>query len=289
MTGFGASTFRAGGAGYACAIRAVNRRTFEVAFRLPPEIQGAEAALRKRISDACVRGEISLSVERVSQDETCVAEVDEPAVRAIHQAWKRMARVTGAIEGFPLASILGNPGMVRLIRGGTDSGRLAGDVLAGVDLALKALKESREAEGRTTEAAIRECLASIARAWQQVKDEAAETNRILMAKAAQRARAIATAARVAVDDGALETAIAGLAERSDISEELARMDAHLGQMGGLLDSPPPHGRRIDFLCQEMMREANTAASKAQSAAVSHLAVEIKADIERIREQAANVL
>jgi len=132
-------------------------------------------------------------------------------------------------------------------------------------------------------------LDAIRAAVDRIRVEAPAANRALLDRAAQRARQVAAAASVEADPAALANAIAGLAEKADIAEELSRLDAHLGQAASVIDSPAPHGRRLDFLCQEMMREIGTLGAKAQSTAVSHLVVDVKADIDRIREQAANAL
>ena len=93
---------------------------------------------------------------------------------------------------------------------------------------------------------------------------------------------------VSLDPGRLETEIALLADRTDVTEELVRLDSHFAQLATLLDAPEPAGRRLDFLLQEMAREANTVGAKSQDAELGHLVVELKSEVERMREQVQNV-
>jgi uncharacterized protein (TIGR00255 family) len=91
-----------------------------------------------------------------------------------------------------------------------------------------------------------------------------------------------------IEPGRLEAEIAVLADRSDITEELVRLESHFGQLASLMDADEPSGRRLDFLLQEMAREANTVGAKSQDASLGHLVVELKSEIERMREQVQNV-
>ena len=122
-----------------------------------------------------------------------------------------------------------------------------------------------------------------------IEREAAAAATVLTGKAIARAKALAEAADLSVDAQSLANAVASMAERLDIAEELSRLRAHLAQFATMVATEPPHGRRLDFLCQEMGRELSTSSAKANSAAVSHLCVDARAELERIREQLANVL
>jgi uncharacterized protein (TIGR00255 family) len=161
--------------------------------------------------------------------------------------------------------------------------------MAGVRAAVADLDAMRRREGLALEADIGARMAGIQERVGRVKAAAATASAALMERAAVRARAIAIGAQVELDPSALASALVSMADKADVCEELARLEAHVTRMAEVLGSPPPHGRRIDFLCQEMMREIGTLAAKAQSTAVSHEVVEIKSEIERIREQTANVL
>lgn len=290
MTGYGTATFGAGASRYVCTARSVNRRVLELTLRLPPELGPCEPAIRSLVQETLGRGEVVIAIERERGSTPVRVEVDEDAARALWEGFRKVAAAVGAVAEPPLSALLASPDVVRVVRDEPDAaGDLPEAVVTGVRAALAGLIAMRTREGIELERDVTGRLDSIQASVAWIRTEAPAANRALLDRAAQRAGQIAAAAGVDADPAAIANAIASLAERADISEELSRLDAHLLQFRAVLDSPPPHGRRLDFLCQEMMREVGTLGAKAQSTAVSHRVVEVKAEIERIREQVANVL
>lgn len=290
MTGFGASTFEAGGTAYACTVRSVNRRHVDVAVRLPPELAALEPAVRARVQAVCGRGDVAVAIERDRVRPARRLEVDEAAARSLADAARRVAAAAGIQAEVPLSFLLGS---AEVWRGGGDaeSGEdtIPAAAMAGLDAALHALEAMRATEGEALERDLRGHLAALAGAVDGIRREAGSAAAALHEKAVARARALAEAADLSLDAQALANAVTALAEKLDISEEMARLQAHLAQFDAVLSGDSPQGRRLDFLCQEMGRELSTASAKAGSAAASHLAVDARAGLERIREQLANVL
>ena len=291
MTGFGAATFEAAGARYAVTVRSVNRRGLELTLRVPPELQAVEPAIRGLLTDACGRGEVVLIIERDRSGPAVLrAEVDEDAARVLYEGYRRVALAVGATGEIPLGVLLSSQDVVRIQRGPAEvSGEEGEPVLAGVRAALADLERMRRTEGAALERDVRGRLAAIRAALVLIHQEEPAARQAALERAIIRAKALAEAAGMNADPAALANALASLAEKADFSEESARLDAHLAQVDAVLASDPPHGRRLDFLCQEVMREIGTLSAKAASAVVSHVAVDVKADVERIREQIANVL
>lgn len=290
MTGFGSSTFEAGGLRYACTARSVNRRYFEVTIRLPPELASVEPALRALAQDVLGRGEVVVSLDRVKGAGAVRVEVDEAAARAAWDALNRVAAIVGAPAGPTLADLLVVPDLLRVVReeAGACEDRCEA-VVAGVRVALDDLVAMRDREGEALLRDIGARLESLESLVGRVREALPGANRTLMERAVEKARQVAALAGVDAAPGTIERAIAGLAEKTDISEEMTRLAAHLQRFREAFEAEPPHGRRFDFLCQELTREAGTLSAKCQCACINHLVVEAKAEIERIREQAANVL
>lgn len=289
MTGFGSAAFDAGDARYECTIRSVNRRHMDLTLRLPPELVNLEPAIRRPVQTACQRGDIVLVIERVGGTGCREVHVDETAARALNDAYRKVAKAVGASEPVPLSTLLTASGVVRLGSGGPPGDEVSAAVLDGIQAALDDLNAARSREGRALQEDIVGRMDAIRGLWREVREEMPVINQALLDRAAVRARAVAETANVDVEPAVLATALATVAEKADVSEEVSRMDAHTSEFDSLVLADPPHGRKLDFLAQEMMREVGTTAAKCQSARVSHVVVEIKAEIERIREQLANVL
>lgn len=287
MTGFAAAAFEAGGVRYTCTARSVNRKGFDLSVRLPVDLQGLESDLRRLAQEACGRGDVSLVVQR--ETPAARVEVDEEAARQVLDALRRVAAAVGASPDIPISAVTAFPDVIRSRPPAAPDDDTTQAILEGVRRVLGGLDAARAKEGEALERDIRASLAEIREAWARVRAGLPEVHEALRERARARVLEVLSAVRPGEDPAAIGAALASLADRMDVSEEVARMETHLGAFAEVLEGPPPHGRRLDFLCQEMMREAGTLGAKAQSAAISHLVVSVKTAIERIREQLANVL
>ena len=157
-----------------------------------------------------------------------------------------------------------------------------------LDAAIARLDEMRIREGVALRAEILSRLVICRRLHLAVTERVPQTLRAAEARLRTRVSRLSSDVGASLDAGRLEMEIALLADRTDITEELVRLESHFAQLAALLDTSEPSGRRLDFLLQEMAREANTVGAKSQDAELSHLVVELKSDIERMREQIQNV-
>jgi uncharacterized protein (TIGR00255 family) len=290
MTGFGASTFEAGGAAYACTIRSVNRKHVDVAIRLPNELAALEPAIRSRVQAVCGRGDVSVVLERDRSKGARRLDVDEAAARALADAARRVAAAAGIRGEVPLSYLLGSPDVLKTtVEADAGDETVRAGVMQGVEEALTALDGMRQIEGAALERDIAGRIDALHLATEGIRREAAAATIVLTERAIAKMKALADGAGVVLEPQALANAVASLAERLDVAEELSRLGMHLVQWKAIMASEPPHGRRLDFLCQELGRELSTSSAKANSAAVSHLSVDARAELERIREQLANVL
>ena len=284
MTGFGAGTADLGGATVSLEVRAVNHRYLEVRVRMPRELAEHAVFLEQRVRSHLARGRVDVSAH-VEGSLAGGTTFDEARARAALAAMQRMADAMGYAERVPLAVLGAVP---ELFTGA--SAFAPADARAALDAALTAavagFEASRAAEGQHLRAAMESLLGAAGDAVEAVSAQAAGMTARLRARA--RARVLATLGEVGVDEGRLAQELVLWSERSDEREALTRLRAHVDAMRALLADGGAVGRRMDFLLQEMAREANTLGAKATDAAVTAGVVSLKADLERMREQAQNV-
>ena len=292
MTGFAAA--KGQGAGYAWAwdIRSVNGKGLELRLRLPDWIEGLEAALRADLARALQRGNVSLAL-KVSRDTggAEVLRVNTDILRAVLLALgtvEQAAMETGVtLAQASQADVLSQRGVLENGADAEDTTALRAAILAGFPALLADLKAMRATEGAALHSVIAAQLDRIATLTQDARiatdaraDLQADTLR------AQIARIMGNVD--GVDLARLAAELALLAVKTDITEELDRLDAHIAAASALLADTGPIGRKFDFLMQEFMREANTLCSKAQDIALTRIGLDLKTVIDQMREQVQNV-
>ncbi len=292
MTGFASLARDTGAAALSVTMRAVNHRYLDIQVRLPAAWADLEPRIRARIQRQLARGRIEVTVG-VQAPAAPPVEVwlNEPLLDALESALDR-ARARGIVHGaLTPGDLLRVPQAIVVREAGGDAGgeerrALADAIEALVGEAIEALDAMRVREGRylhddlaAHHAALAELLARIARAAEA--GQAAARSRL--------ERLVADlAAEVRLDPQALAQEVVRYVARADISEELARLRGHLDHWQRLVQAPEPCGRALDFLVQEMHRELNTLAAKAEGVDLGSLVVDAKAELERLREQVQNV-
>lgn len=292
MTGFARESGQLpDGAVFAWELRSVNGRGLDVRLRLPPGLDALEAPLRDAVAGRLKRGNVAASLTVKREDRPRLT-IDPAAIeQALGLAMELAARIPGAAPPRPEA-LLALPGVMRSEVPAAAEADEAGrrDALhAGFARALDGLHAARAAEGRKLGAILRGLLDEIAMlregACLEAADQPAALRRKLMDQLAGLLGA-GTTARVPEDRLAQEVAL--LATRADVREELDRLAAHLEAARALLDGTGGAGRQLEFLTQEFVREANTLCAKSASIALTRTGLAMKAAIERLREQAANL-
>lgn len=286
MTGFGAGKGGAAGEVVEAEVRSVNHKFCEVKARLPREMSPLETELVRQVKDRLARGGIEFSLRRSSARGALAPRVDAELAAAYAAAFEEVRARLGLSGQVSLSEVLAADGVVTLEERAVDldSARTAGaEALAA---ALDALVAMREREGaalaRDLESRL-QVVEKIAARLAELSPDSVEAYRTrLHERVAELSRGLAP------DPVRLATEVALFADRTDVTEELTRLASHVAQMRGLLASGEPAGRKMDFLVQEMHREANTVGSKSQSAEAAAAVVSLKAEIERMREQVQNV-
>ena len=261
-------------------IKSVNHRYLELGLHLPDPLRDLEPSLRDIAAQRIRRGRVDATL-RFARHAVPAPVVEEAALRGLIDA------VRNVRDALPDATvnaldILRWPGVL-----GDDAGGLARwreAALTGYQAALDDLLSHRRREGAALAKLLREHLAEVECIGRQVRQQIEEHGPVLF----ERLRAKARDLPVRVDAARLEQEVALLAQRADVTEELDRMNIHLASARASLDANEPCGRRLDFLMQELGREANTLAAKAALPETSRLAVDIKVVVERLREQVQNV-
>jgi len=289
MTGFGRAEAIAEGFAVTVEARSVNHRHLDIALRLPRALAAVEMDARRLIQSRLERGRVDVAVQvgpAPGQSSQQVRVDVALAAQYVEQA-RVLGRAVGLGEDVPLSWVLERSGVVRMEESETSAGSIAWPPLAEVlGRALDELVACRATEG----AALGAELAGQHRALQaQVDAIAARTPGALARYQTRlRERIAALLGDAAVDAGRVITEVAIWAEKTDVREELTRLGAHLEQLAALLERGGALGRPLDFLIQELNREVNTIASKADDLELSQSALAAKGIIEKMREQAQNL-
>ncbi len=263
-------------------LRSVNHRYLELALRLPEEVRALEPRIRDKINQTLGRGKVDCNLRYQAPLQGGALEFD-------HDLVGKLAHVSREIDGIvynpaPINAfdILRWPGVLQLPV--PEPEQLHAAALALLDEALKELVESRGREGDKLKELIAQRCDAMTAIVAQVNTRRPE----VLARARERLLARLAEIKGEVDQSRLEQEMVLLAQRLDVEEEMDRLSAHLDEVKRVLDQHEPVGRRLDFLMQELNREANTLSSKSQDAETTRLAVDLKVLIEQMREQVQNI-
>ena len=286
MTGFGAAEGRVGSSRVTVELRSVNHRFFNPTVKLPGAFSRWEAEVREALRQRIARGQVTLYA-RAERDQTKGAAIDE-ARFAGYVAQLRTLQERFALGGaLDIATVLRMPEVFAAAEREEEDGS-APEFVAIVDEAARALAAMREQEGARLASFLRDRIGVIEAALERLAARAPA--RLQEQRDRLRAAVQELAAGVALDENRIAQEIAILADRLDVSEELDRFESHIVAFRAALDTGAPDGvgKRLGFLLQEMLREANTTGSKAADAAMLQDVVAIKEELERIREQVENI-
>lgn len=288
MTGFGQSGRTAAGYRMQVDVKSVNHRYAETAVRMPREWLSLEDAVKKRVQKVVSRGRVDVyvAVERDGESGRSV-ELDWDLAQGYLEA-ARLAKERFGFQDEPtLKDLLQIPDVIRF-RDRQEDGRerAAEELLACVDEAVAGLAAMRAAEGKNLQADLGKRLDVLKEFHSRARRLAPAVAEDYFAKLKARLKELLD--QIPLDESRVAAEAAVFADRSNIDEELTRLESHFTQFGGLLLSEEPAGRKLDFLIQEMNREVNTIGSKANMAELSALVVEMKAELEKIREQVQNI-
>lgn len=292
MTGFARVRRQTGAGEVVLSLRSVNHRGLDLHFHLAPELDPYEPAMRKAITAQVARGHIDVRASVKREAGQSLAAWNRPLMEAWLAAFREAREQFGLTTEPDLNAALRVPGMLAGEEGDADSAEFEAALLEACREAVANLNECRTREGAETAAVIRAYSAKIRAAADEMEEIRGPIVTTLYARLQERiADLLGSAAMVEPQRLAQEAAV--LADRSDIGEEITRLNMHAGQLEAMIGAGGEIGKKLDFLLQEMHRETNTVLSKANGTGepgrrVTELALEVKSQIEKIREQSLNL-
>ncbi len=289
MTGFASTSREESGQKVTVTAKSVNHRFLDLAIKAPQMLAGIESRVRGLVQQRLTRGrlELAITLETAAEPPREVV-LNEALLDRVGQAVEA-ARAKGLISGGLTASdVLRIPQVLEIRH--ADPGAIppasTGLVEAAIAEALDALVAMRETEGRFLRTDLDARLATLAALVADVEREARDGQQHLDARLRERLAGLPS--DVQGDPVAMGQEVVRFVARSDVDEELVRLRGHFGHWRELADGPEPCGRKLDFLVQEMNREINTIGSKAEGGRATEIVIDVKAELERVREQVQNV-
>lgn len=290
MTGFGDASAEIGGVHYFLEVRSLNSRYFKAIIRLPEELQGLEAEMEAELRRRLRRGSVVMSATYTDASESAALNVNHRALSRYIEQLERSPRVGSGAVSIDLGALLTLPGVLQ--PAGNEEQRLGsarGAFLSLLDKACANVNAMREREGASLLEDLLEQRDLVAARLEVIAQRSPQVLIEYEGRLKTRIETMLREAGLAVEPGDVVREIAIYAEKSDIAEEICRLKGHLEQFTELTggDGSKGAGRTLDFLAQEMLREANTIASKCGDSMISRCIVEIKGAIDRIKEQVQN--
>ena len=291
MTGFGGARVRCGEWSFEIEVRSVNHRHLDARVRLPRALTSLEPALRTRVQERFSRGKLDVSVAAPEGGTpTPRLDIDLAVARDYLAAGRALAESDGVGGDFDAATLLTLPGVARLVEPEIAEGALRDPLLGALDEALDGLAAMRTSEGAALARDLEARLLRVGELADTLEARSSEVKDAAVERLRKRTRQLEAETGL-LDEARMHQEVSLAAERMDIAEEIVRLRSHVAQFRELLAEAGPEapvGRRLEFLLQELGREANTIGSKGSDAPIAHEVVELKGELERIREQVLNV-
>ena len=287
MTGYGRAVETVNGREFTVEIRSVNNRYLDCTVKLPRSFSFAEEAVKAAVKAAVSRGKVDVYISVRSETEADVlVTLNKPVVEGYLAAMHQMVAEYG-VEDDISVSVLSRMSDVFVVdKPKADEDQLKADLLSVVDKALDAYNRMRITEGLALENDLRSRAATILQLVAQVEEQNPKTVSDYRKRLEEKMREVLESK--SIDESRILTEAAIFADKVAVDEETVRLRSHLEQMDEMLSGNGGIGRKLDFLLQEMNREANTTGSKCTDVKVARIVVDIKAELEKIREQTQNI-
>ena len=287
MTGYGGAKGTVQGLELSIELKSVNNRFLDTSVRLPRTYLFAEEAVKAAVQRHISRGKVDVFVMVESAGtQDVVVKVNEPLLRGYLAALQQVSVICGVPNDATAMSLSRMPDVLTVEKAETDQDAVAAAITEVLEQALGEYDAMREREGEKLREDIASRVDTIERLVTRVEEESPRTVADYKARLEQKMREVLETA--GIEESRILTEAAIFADKVAVDEETVRLRSHMAQMREMLAGDKPVGRKLDFLVQEMNREANTIGSKCQNADIAHVVVDIKAEIEKIREQVQNI-
>ena len=287
MTGYGRAVETVNGREFTVEIRSVNNRYLDCTVKLPRAVSFAEDAVKQAVKASVSRGKVDVfvTVKSDNGDDTKVS-LNRTAVEGYLSAMRQMVSEFGVQDDISVSAISRMPEVFTVEKPEVDEEQLQADLMGVVRKALDGYDTMRTAEGAALDADLRSRGDTILELVCQVETGSEQTVIDYRTRLENKLKEVL--ASTAIDESRILTEAAIFADKIAVDEETVRLRSHLRQMNTMLDGGGAVGRKLDFLLQEMNREANTIGSKCSDARLARIVVDIKAELEKIREQTQNI-
>ena len=289
MTGFGRADGQVDGVVYSVEIRAVNNRYFKSRIKLPDCVAFLEEDIEKLLRQSLSRGMVNYVLALKNISDHSFFDIDEVTLKSYVQ---KVSEIISSLKiecPIEVGSMLTLPGIIQPSQPDKEEAdRIREAVLLITREGIERLQQMRSAEGAAIVADLNDHCKVISKSLQQIRDRSSTVLEEHAKKLKKRVDLLLADENINLDEETLSREVAIFAERSDISEEIARLESHLKQFAECCEANHQGGRRLDFISQEMLREANTIGSKTSDIDTTHCVVDIKCRIDRIKEQVQNV-
>ena len=287
MTGYGSAKGTAAGLRLSVELKSVNNRYLDVSVKLPRTLLFAEEPIRSAVAKHITRGKVDVFVTADTSEADCTeVRVNEPLLRGYIAALSDVRSKYNLTDDMTLMNLCRLPDVLSTERRELDTDELTSGLLAILEEALNGYDAMRRTEGLKLRDDVLARIEEIGRLTGIVEERAPQTVAEYRARLEQKLRE--TLDGLPIDDARVLTECAIFADRIAVDEETVRLRSHLSQLKGMAEGESPIGRKMDFLIQELNRESNTIGSKCQSSDIARVVVDLKAEIEKIREQIQNV-
>ena len=287
MTGFGRAQASVEGYNITVEIRGVNHRYFEFYAKIPRTYSFLEEKVKSTLSADVFRGKVECSIQiEATADESVVVSVNEPLAKGYVNAIDNIAEMFGIKSDISAMSVARFSDVLSITKAPVDEDVLWSKVEPVVKTALDGFVNMRETEGAKLKADVLTRAGTILDNVSYIEERSPETVKQYSEKLLERMRNVL--ADVQVDESRILTEAAIYADKVAVAEETVRLRSHIEQLDSMLNSNEAIGRKLDFLVQEINREANTIGSKAQDVDIARRVIDIKAEVEKIREQIQNI-
>ncbi len=288
MTGYAAAEKNADAITVTADMRAYNNRHLDIVLRIPPSCMVLEDKIKALVAKRIARGRVEIKLQIKDESEQAAAfEIDRPRAKAVYNILEHLKTEFDLGSDLSIENLLSMGGIIKPVEPADEPGRLWETISDCLNQGLDGLEHMRQKEGDFIAADLSARLDFIEQSTAEIK----QVSQAVLAQYQERLKeriAVLTRDTVEIDPARLAQEAAFLADRSDISEEIVRAESHVKQFRQIMAAEEPGGRKLNFLLQELNREYNTIGAKIGHADTSHKIVNIKSELEKIREQIQNI-
>ena len=287
MTGYGRAVETVNGREFTVELRSVNNRYLDCTVKLPRSVSFAEDAVKQAVKASVSRGKVDvfISIKSETAEDTTIT-LNKTVLEGYLSAMRQMVEECGVRDDISVSTVSRLPEVFSVEKPEVDEEQLLSDLMSVVSKALDGYNAMRTTEGAALDADLRSRGNTILELVSQVEQGNAQT--VVDYRARLEAKLKEVLANTAIDESRILTEAAIFADKVAVDEETVRLRSHLDQMNAMLTGGGAIGRKLDFLLQEMNREANTIGSKCTDVKLARIVVDIKAELEKIREQTQNI-